>query len=190
MPQNPVLMVGASKDEKSVPLASSDASKQVQRTVSSFSFKSLANLDDSVLVVKEDVSSNKYETAVSAPAAVKKTVSLEELVIAWKLFAQNLPHNEVALAQRLEMIEPLLVSENEFEVVAENPTVEKLLNSLSLRIVQFLQKQINCPELKMSVRLRDVAERPAMLSRNEQFIQMKANNPAFAKLADNLNLVL
>lgn len=175
---------------KSASLVNSDSRKTVSKTVTSFSLKSLANSDDAIKNVKETHNQEHVETVPSTRVDVAKHITREELVAAWRTFAENLPHSDIAISQRLVIIEPNLISNTEFEVVAENPTVEKLLNSLSQRIVPFIKQQMNCSELKMSVKLRDVADRPVMLSLGEQFAQMRTDNPAFAKLAENLNLVL
>lgn len=121
-------------------------------------------------------------TKSNAAAESNKTINQFDLTVAWRTFAQNMPHEEKAMSQRMDQMEPNLISQEEFEVIAENPTMLNQLKGLTHRVEPFLQSMLHHPHIKMKVTMRDLEDRPVVLSKHEQIGKMREENHAFAKL--------
>ena len=94
------------------------------------------------------------------------------------------------MSQRLDKLTPNIISNNEFEIIAENPTIGNDIHALIPRITTFLREQLEFPSLKMSVKVRELSEQPRILSPREQFKQMQMDNKAFEQLVTELQLSL
>lgn len=151
-----------------------------------FSIKNIVHTENNVtepkLVASQEGTSSYVETGLN--------VDQVGLIVAWRTFIKNLPVEETGVAQRLNQIEPKLIGDSEFEVVAENPNIEDILHSLVQRIVKFMQVQLNCPALKMTIRLRELSDKPRVLSKPEQIAEMKHQNPALGMLLKEFDLTL
>lgn len=135
------------------------------------------------------------QTAASQPEGEVDTNSIKditpnELIVAWRTFAQSMPHEEKAMSERLDEIRPRMISKTEFEVIAENPTVRDAIKTLSHRIEMFMRQNLSHSCLTMKVVMRELSDRPIILSKPEQIKKMKEYNHAFAFLEKELGLTL
>lgn len=113
------------------------------------------------------------------------------LVIAWRTFASLLPHEETALASRMNNVEPVLGSDGKtIEVVADNSKVQKLLEQHSERIIQQMRITFACPDLSMHVRVDDNTNQRVYMSRPERFRIMCEENEALRKMQEEFELAL
>lgn len=133
--------------------------------------------------------SNGIEPKESVVAQVKP-VDHNELVVAWKEFAGELPQNDTAMANRMTAIQPKLIGEAAFEVVVQNPTVQEQFQTMSPRILDYLRNRLQNSNLSMTVRVAEVVERPKILSKVEQLNLMCKENPALKKLCEEFGLGL
>ena len=140
---------------------------------------------------KKTIDQTKGSTPVE-PSHIDKPLDSQQLSMAWISFAKTLPQQETALAQRLLDLESNLniTSSNNFEVLANNPSVEEQLKNSRSAIEQYLRQKLDNNSINMSVRLREVKERPRAYSRQEQFKNMCNMNPSLLKLRERLNLDL
>lgn len=182
-PASPVLPINHKAPEPQAPASTSISPRRVSR----FSIKQAATSEagTSTDVVSEDVA----ESVVQTGGQVKKIDAIE-LVVAWRTFAQQMPHEETAMSQRLDQMEPKMISDFEFEVIAENPVVAESIRSLAPRIQTFLQQKLGVPFLKMIITQRKPDEHVRMLTLAEQFNEMRTMSPAFEKLVKELELGL
>ncbi len=151
-----------------------------------FSIKNIVHSDKNV--TESGTVTNQDVTLATAGTGLR--VDQVGLIIAWRTFVKNLPTEEIGVAQRLTQIEPTLISDDEFEVVAENPNIEDTLHSLFQRILHFMRSQLDCPALKMTIRLRELSDKPRILSKREQIDEMKRLNPAMSMLLNEFDLIL
>lgn len=113
-----------------------------------------------------------------------------DLIVAWRTFAQNMPHEYKAMSQRMDQLEPKIISQNEFEIIVENPTILGHMKSMSPRIVAFLRSQLSHPTLQMRVTMRELDEAPLILSKPEQVKLMRDRSKAFERLEREFALTL
>lgn len=182
-PVNPVLPVKHEMPEPQAPVSPTITPRRTAR----FSIKQAAISDKET---PSDVVSEETPETVAQPDGKVKEINATDLVVAWRTFAQQMPHEEIAMAQRLDQMEPKMVSDFEFEVVAENPVVAHSIRMLTPRIQPFMQKKLGVPSLKMIITQREADDQVRMLSLPEQFHEMRAMSPAFDKLVEELELGL
>lgn len=114
-----------------------------------------------------------------------------ELRIAWREFASSLPQEDIAMATRMNNLDPELLSDGcSFEVLADNPTVEGQLLKFVPSIEEFLRRKLANTSVKMSVRQRKIEEKRRAYNRVEQFTMMCEQNPALLKLKEEFGLEL
>lgn len=156
-----------------------------RRTASSFSIKA-AMQQPQTQVVKQEVVSNEIPTAKPDD----KPVNPQELIIGWKEFSHNLPHEEIATKNRLDNIQPQLIDATTFEVIADNPAIETMLNQYVIRIDTYLRQRLQNSAIHMTVRLREVTDKKKVFSRAEIFKQMLEQSEGLRKLKEAFNLEL
>ena len=120
-----------------------------------------------------------------------KPFTYDELETLWRSFARELPKEEVALARRMEGMQPTLSDDQHtFSVVATNKLIEKELLNARSRIVGYLRKHLNNQRIEMVVDLQETQESEKILSRSEQFREMAEQNKSLKLLAEALDLDL
>ncbi|MCQ2076559.1 MAG: hypothetical protein MJZ20_05930 [Bacteroidaceae bacterium] len=117
-----------------------------------------------------------------------KIIQPEDLIIAWRMFAKQLPKEEIAIANRFDKMIPELTADNIFEIVAENPSIEDILHAKAIQFLPFMRKQLSCPGLNVSIRLRELVEKTKILTKREQLNKMKEENFALIKLINEFSL--
>ncbi|MBR3456082.1 MAG: DNA polymerase III subunit gamma/tau [Bacteroidaceae bacterium] len=121
-----------------------------------------------------------------------KPLEQQRLASEWILYAKALPQQETAMAKRLIDLESNLAitSNDNFEVLANNPSVAEQLKQYKSAIEQHLRERLDNANINMTVRIREADERKRAYSRQEQFLNMCGINPNLKKLREKLNLDL
>lgn len=148
-------------------------------------------------------SPNKEKTdhAVSAPSTQSMVseptedyedflVTEKDICFYWHEFANLLPVEETAMAQRMKIMQPKLIKDNTFEVVVDNEQVKIYMTEMSERIVNHMRHQLHNRKITMEVRIADPKEVARTYSKPQQFINMSKRNPALLKLKDEFDLEL
>ncbi len=118
------------------------------------------------------------------------------LILAWQQFANSLPKEETASAQRMRGTTPHLDEFSipdgtcKFSITASNPFVEKTMNKMRPRIEGFIMEALQFNNVQMQVELAKSDSPQRYMSRAEQFAQMARDNLAFAKLKEAFALEL
>lgn len=115
---------------------------------------------------------------------------LKALTIAWREFIQELPHDEIAMQNRMDNLEPKLIDKNTFEVIADNPTFEQELKQYVPRVERFLHQRLKNSHIRMSVRLREASDRKKIFSRAEIFADMLSKSEPLRKMKEQFGLEL
>lgn len=160
----------------------------VRRGITSFSIK--AAMQQAVASQEE---ANKVEQVkVQEPEQRKdnKPVKPLDIILAWRQYVHELPEDEVALKLRLDNIEPKMLDESNFEVVADNKIMEEQLNGLIIQIEPFVHERLHNYSLKMHVRLRDISDKKKFLSRGEVYRMLLEKHEPLRKLKERFNLEL
>lgn len=145
-----------------------------------------------------DTTAQNNKQLVSSPPADYAANTTEEdylvtekdICFYWHEFANLLPQEETAMAQRMKIMQPKLIKDEHFEVVVDNEQVRVYMMQIAPRIVAHMQKQLHNRKIQMSVRIAEPNETHRIYSKPEQFKAMSKKNPALLKLKDAFGLEL
>lgn len=116
-----------------------------------------------------------------------KFVTQEKIETAWKEFAKTIPE-EVRIVNFINSNVPNLIAENEIEITVSNQLLEKEFTVLKPEILNFLEKKLENGNLKINIKTNENIEVQRIISPEEHFKSWMAENPALAKLQQNLGL--
>ena len=106
----------------------------------------------------------------------------------WQEYAGRLPHEQVALAKRMQNMHLTLLNATTFEAVVDNPIVAKDFTALVPAIQDYLRTRLKNSKVTMSVRVSAAEEKVRAYSRTEQFQMMMEKNKALKELQDEFGL--
>ena len=106
----------------------------------------------------------------------------------WQEYAGRLPHEQVALAKRMQNMRLTLLDATTFEAVVDNPIVAKDFTALAPAIQDYLRTRLKNSKVTMSVRVSAPEEKVRAYSRTEQFQMMMEKNKALKELQDEFGL--
>ena len=106
----------------------------------------------------------------------------------WQEYAGRLPHEQVALAKRMQNMRLTLLDATTFEAVVDNPIVAKDFTALAPAIQAYLRTRLKNSKVTMSVRVSAPEEKVRAYSRTEQFQMMMEKNKALKELQDEFGL--
>lgn len=120
-----------------------------------------------------------------------KEVNQIDLTVAWREFALNLPHEDIAMSHQMDNMEPQLQEGGtDFLVIADNPSLLNELNKMMPRIEAYMRQRLQNGTLKMSVRLREATDKRRAYSRMEHWSMMLEQSEALRKLKEEFELEL
>ena len=106
----------------------------------------------------------------------------------WQEYAGRLPHEQVAIAKRMQNMHLTLLDATTFEVVADNPIVAKEFTALAPAIQDYLRIRLKNRKVTMAVRVSAAEEKVRAYSRSEQFQKMAEKNNALLDLQNEFGL--
>ena len=127
---------------------------------------------------------------LSEPIEEDYLVTEKDISFYWHEFANLLPKEETAMAQRMKIMQPKVIKDEHFEVVVDNEQVKVYMMQIAPRIVAHMQKQLHNRKIQMSVRIAAPNETHRIYSKPEQFQAMSKKNPALLKLKETFGLEL
>lgn len=128
-------------------------------------------------------------TGVVNEVSGSRHFSEEELLAAWKEFAEQLTEEKL-LKNTMSLYLPRLIGEELFEVEVNTELNSQYLNDYSQSILSFLREKLDNGEITMSIRIAEGnAIRKALTSR-EIFEEMTKQNSSLQKLSDEFGLEL
>ena len=137
------------------------------------------------------VSNTVQEQKSSVTLTEDKAVDETSLIVAWREFAKNLPQEDTTMSHQMDNMEPMLQDGGKtFLVIVENPSVQRELTKMQPRIETYLHEKLQNNSLKMTIRLREVAEKRRAYSRLEIFNEMLEKSDALRKLKEEFELEL
>lgn len=117
-------------------------------------------------------------------------VTQENVVASWQRFADQLPHEQIALKTRMTSMRVTLIEETQVEICVENELNAKQLNDMMVDIRKFIQKDLQNYLLEPHVVVKELPLNVRSLNRFEQYKKMAEKNPWLVQLRDNLGLEL
>ena len=124
------------------------------------------------------------------PAAAPETVDNGTLNQYWQEFANLLPQEELATAQRMRAIMPELVSPQRFEVTVGNVLIKKTIEKFRPSIEAFICKKLALPQISMDIKVAEFDSNTVVLDKAELFRQMMRNSASLNKLHEIFELEL
>ena len=144
------------------------------------------------------VSIRRVQTA--APAPVEEEIdphqqeniplTQEDVVESWRRFADQLPHELIALRNRMPQMRVTLIDDTQVEICVENELHAKQLNEMLSDIRKFMRKDLHNYLLEPHVVVKELELSVRSLSRYEQYLKMVEKNPWLHELQKNLGLEL
>ena len=119
-----------------------------------------------------------------------KPVTQENIEASWKRFADQLPHEQIALKTSMASMRVSLIEDTQIEICVENELHAKQLNDMMVDIRRFMQKDLQNYQVEPHVVVKELPLNVRSLSRYEQYMKMAEKNPWLVKLRDNLGLEL
>ena len=119
-----------------------------------------------------------------------KPVTQENVEGSWRKFAEQLPHEQVAIKNRMQSMRITLIEGTQVEICVENELNAKQLNEMMVDIRRFMQKDLQNFLLEPHVVIKELPLSVKSLSRFEQYKKMVEKNPWLTQLRDNLGLEL
>lgn len=108
----------------------------------------------------------------------------------WMEFANTLPHEETAIAQRMKSMTPTLKGDETFIVTVSNVLVEKDITKFKGKIETYLRNVFTVPNLRMEIEMQHHENNPAVYDRRELLQRMVQEHAAFKKLYEEFELEL
>ena len=124
---------------------------------------------------------------------MSRPVKTEEFMIQWQAFVQTMPKEETALAQRMKIMQPSFLNDEntQVDVPVENDEIRAMMEGLIERLHAFLRERLQNSfiNISFSVPERD-EEKPVTFSKTDQLKHMCNLNPALIKLGKTFKLEL
>lgn len=106
----------------------------------------------------------------------------------WQEYAGRMPHEQVAIAKRMQNMHLTLLNATTFEAVVDNPIVAKEFTALAPAIQDYLRTRLRNSKVTMSVRVSAAEEKVRAYGRTEQFQMMAEKNKALLELQSEFGL--
>ncbi len=132
--------------------------------------------------------SSSYEkTQKEQPKIQNENFSQDDLQKAWVELAKTLV-DEVRMTAFMQSNRPELISNTEFRILVTNELQEKELKRLEPTILNFLQTALKNSNIKMSIQIHEDPSTQKGKTPEEKYKIMAEQNPALAKLRNDLQL--
>lgn len=115
--------------------------------------------------------------------------SEEELIQAWKEFANNLDEEKL-LKNTMTLYRPRMLSNTLFEVEVNTELNKQYLTDHSTTLLPFLREKLGNGDITMTIRIAEVNAIRKPLTSREIFDEMVQQNPSLQKLSDEFGLEL
>lgn len=116
--------------------------------------------------------------------------SQQDVELQWMSMCNRMPQQFSGLAARMKNMRPNITTFPNVEVLAENELVLEQLSNIKNKIETTLRMYLHNSFIELSIRLAEQQEQVKILSRREQFEEMKKSNPALEKLRQLMDLEL
>ena len=130
----------------------------------------------------------KNEEEVKAVEYLKEPINEERLGLAWYAFIDSLPHDSVALAQRLKGLQPIVKDDNTALLIVSNQQVQQTVDNLMTQILSTMRRELKNYEFSIVTQLEEIREVTKSYSAPEILKIMKEQNADVGELVSRLQL--
>ena len=141
-------------------------------------------------VAKQSPSLETKSSSATAEDDEDYMITEKDIRFYWHEFANLLPVEETAMAQRMKIMQPKLLKDETFEIIVDNEQVKIYMSNMAPRIEAHMRKQLHNRKITMQVRVADPKETGRIYSKPEQFVAMCKKNPALLRLKNEFQLEL
>lgn len=157
----------------------------------------VVNIRRNASTAEQPAVSPAVEQAMSQPEA-QPSAPIENLAVdeptlqrAWRSFTASLPHEEIAMAERMNAMLPHLEPDGaSFYIEVSNQLVEEDMRKMRPRVEQYLHTMLHNQQLNMRTRMVEASVSVRFLSPREQFEKMKQENDTLQALMKTFDLDL
>lgn len=160
------------------PKAKAADSKVILRKVSfkHFGNRSAAKAEESV------------QEAVAEEVNLRKPLEENSMKEAWHAYVNQLPREQMALAQRLRMLLPAIEDESTIGITVNNPQFINELNDMKAELERFLHQHLQNNDIRLNFHLSAQKDVKRSYSKQEQLIELEKLNPSLTLLIRELEL--
>jgi DNA polymerase-3 subunit gamma/tau len=130
----------------------------------------------------------KNEEEVKTVEYLKEPINEERLGLAWYAFIDSLPHDSVALAQRLKGLQPIVKDGNTALLIVSNQQVQQTVDNLMTQILSTMRQELKNYEFSIVTQLEEIREVTKSYSAPEILKIMKEQNADVGELVSRLQL--
>ena len=130
----------------------------------------------------------KNEEEVKTVEYLKEPINEERLGLAWYAFIDSLPHDSVALAQRLKGLQPIVKDGNTALLIVSNQQVQQTVDNLMTQILSTMRQELKNYEFSIVTQLEEIREVTKSYSAPEILKMMKEQNADVGELVSRLQL--
>jgi DNA polymerase-3 subunit gamma/tau len=143
----------------------------------------------SLASVQSDKKEETEEKAVETKQVKNSKFSENELIIAWKEYAESLKEEKLVQNAMMYYL-PKILSETLFEVEVNTEINEQYLTNNSLSILAFLREKLQNDDITMTIKISETQMITKPLTSREIFDEMAEKNPSLQRLSNELGLEL
>lgn len=130
----------------------------------------------------------KNEEEVKTVEYLREPINEERLGLAWYAFIDSLPHDSVALAQRLKGLQPIVKDDNTALLIVSNQQVQQTVDNLMTQILSTMRQELKNYEFSIVTQLEEIREVTKSYSAPEILKMMKEQNADVGELVSRLQL--
>ena len=157
-------------------------SEGAKRPLPKVSFKHIGAAKKQEIAESEQKQEKKQEEHPVEP------INSEKLTAAWFAFLDSLPHESVALAERLKGLQPTVKDDNTAVLSVSNPQIQQTIENMMPQILNVTRRELRNFDFTLETRLEELQEVVKSYSPSEMLKAMKRQNVEVGELVSKMQL--
>ncbi|MCR4593028.1 MAG: DNA polymerase III subunit gamma/tau [Bacteroidaceae bacterium] len=170
------------KPQVQAPTVSKPNIKEPKVILRKVSFKHFGNK------ATESQTEAKVQETQTEKVTVNKPLEDISLKEEWFAYVNQLPREQMAIAQRMRMLQPDITGPSSIEITVNSPQIINELNELKADMEKYLRPRLQNNELSMSFRLTEQETAQRSYSKQEYLQELEKMNPSLTSLIKELEL--
>ena len=114
----------------------------------------------------------------------------EDLELQWLSMCNRMPQEHSGIAARMKNMTPVITEGTQVEVTVDNALIKQDIDQIYKSILKTLQIYLNNSQITLTILVSDKPTEAKILTRREQFEEMRQKNPAVEALRQAFDLEL
>ena len=119
---------------------------------------------------------------------VQKPLEENSMMEAWHAYVNRLPREQMAIAQRIRMLQPAIEDSSTIGITVNNPQIINELNDLKADLEGFLRTSLQNNAIQLSFHLSEEKDVQRSYSKQELLVELEKMNPSLTSLIKELEL--